>query len=312
MQSSVNVERFKYLGGSDIPVVMELSPFNTRYNLLLEKAGFKENEFSGNVYTDYGNEMEPQIRDYINGALKFGKFKENKKIVELPGAPLNIRCHTDGETNTAVLEIKTTGTIYNNLEDYKIYLVQLLFYMMIAEKSEGVLAVYHRPDDLSTVFNPDNLQTFHINIDNYADVIEEIKTAIKRFFEDLEKVKQNPFITEEELLPQEIPEIARRIMAFEEQLKYYKETERKAAAEKERLKTAMEYSGVKSWTTPNGYKITLVEDQPEKTETKNVFNESRLQQERPRIYKQYVEEITQIKKGRKGYIKITEPKNKEA
>lgn len=311
MQDSVKLDRDKFIGGSDIPVIMDLSPFNTRFNLLLEKAGYKENDFAGNIYTEYGQTMEPKIRDYINGLDDHdaaGDFVEGKTVIELQGAPLNIRCHTDGQNARAVLEIKTTSQIFENLEDYKIYLVQLLFYMYCTNKAEGVLAVYRRPDDLNETFNPDLLQVFHVAADDHAATIEEIKNAVDSFLTDFEKVKQNPFITEEELLPQEIPEIARQIIAFEQQLRFYKDTERKAANAKERLKNAMEANGVKTWTTPNGYKITRVDDTPEKVVTKTVFNEQKMQQERPRIYKQYVEEIKEIKKGRKGYVKITEPK----
>ena len=37
--------RDKYIGGSDIPVIMGLSPFKTRWQLLLEKAGLEESSF---------------------------------------------------------------------------------------------------------------------------------------------------------------------------------------------------------------------------------------------------------------------------
>ena len=66
MQETVNKDRDKYIGGSDIPVIMNLSPFKSRYDLLLEKAGFKEDEFKGNIYTEYGNTLEPIIREWIN------------------------------------------------------------------------------------------------------------------------------------------------------------------------------------------------------------------------------------------------------
>ena len=51
MQASVKQDRDKFIGGSDIPIIMELSPFKSRYDLLLEKAGLKDDTFSGNIYT---------------------------------------------------------------------------------------------------------------------------------------------------------------------------------------------------------------------------------------------------------------------
>lgn len=38
MQETVKQDRDKYIGGSDIPVIMNLSPYKTRFDLLLEKA----------------------------------------------------------------------------------------------------------------------------------------------------------------------------------------------------------------------------------------------------------------------------------
>ena len=63
---AVTVDRDKYIGGSDIPIIMGISSFKTRFDLLLEKAGIKENDFAGNKYTEYGNVMEPKIRNFIN------------------------------------------------------------------------------------------------------------------------------------------------------------------------------------------------------------------------------------------------------
>ena len=60
----VTKDRSKYIGGSDIPAIMGISHFKTRFDLLLEKAQLQENQFDGNSYTEYGNELEPKIRDY--------------------------------------------------------------------------------------------------------------------------------------------------------------------------------------------------------------------------------------------------------
>ena len=66
MQTSVKEDRDKFIGGSDIPIIMNLSHFKTRWELLQQKAGLIEDDFKGNDYTDYGNIMEGYIRDYIN------------------------------------------------------------------------------------------------------------------------------------------------------------------------------------------------------------------------------------------------------
>ena len=310
MQETVKQDRDKYIGGSDIPVIMNLSPFKSRFDLLLEKAGYKEDSFEGNVYTEYGNKLEPFIRDWINADMSKGlKFKEGKHIREAEADEIiGVRIHTDGENDNAILEIKTTSQIHEKPDDYKIYLVQLLFYMVNTGKPYGVLAVYDRPEDLSEEFNSERLQIFNIKLEDYKDLCFEIGEACEKFIEDLQKVKDNPFITEEELLPTEITDITARIVAFESQLDYLKSIEKKVKEDKARLKDAMQSCGVKSWTTPNGYKITLVPDGEDST--KKVFNESKFKEADPDTYNKYLEDT--IVKGRSGYVKITAPKTKEA
>ena len=309
MQDSVKQDRDKSIGGSDIAVIMNLSPFKSRFDLLLEKAGYKKDTFDGNVYTEYGNKLEPFIRDWINADMSKGlKFKEGKHIREAEADEIiGVRIHTDGENDNCILEIKTTSQIYENVDEYKIYLVQLLFYMVNTGKPYGVLAVYDRPEDLSEEFNSERLQIFNIKLEDYKDLCSEIGEACERFIEDLQKVKDNPFITEEELLPTEITDITARIVAFESQLDYLKSIEKKVKEDKARLKDAMQACGVKSWTTPQGYKITLIPDGEDKVDKK--FNEDKFKAEDPDTYNKYLED--KIVKGKTGYVKITTPKKKE-
>ena len=317
MQETVKQDRDKYIGGSDIPVIMNLSPFKSRFDLLLEKAGYKEDTFEGNVYTEYGNKLEPKIREYINKYLDAyeslnynsnNPFVEGKHIRDAEADEIiGVRIHTDGENDDCILEIKTTSQIYEDIDDYNIYLVQLLFYMVNTGKPYGLLAVYDRPEDLSEEFDKKRLQLFEVELEDYKDLCFEIGEACEKFIEDLQKVKDNPFITEEELLPTEITDITARIIAFESQLDYLKSIEKKIKDDKARLKDAMQTCGVKSWTTPNGYKITLVPDGEDTT--KKIFNESKLKETDPDTYNKYLESA--IVKGRSGYVKITAPKAKE-
>lgn len=313
MQESVSQDRDKFIGGSDIPIIMELSPFKSRFDLLLEKAGYKKNDFEGNVFTEYGNTMESKIREHVNSEL-ISTFVEGKHIMDVPKDwnehpnGMRIRCHTDGEIDDAILEIKTTAQIFDSLDDYQIYLVQILFYMAMTGKETGLLAVYKRPDDMDETFNADNLQIWEIHMTDHQALLDDIKNAVSRFLDDLQKVKSNPFITEDELLPAEIPEITKRIIAFEQQVSRMKELEKKIKDEKDRLKTAMERAGVKKWETPNGYKITLIPDSDDKVEQEESFNAERFMAEHPELVEQYTETKDVIKKGKKGYVRITAPK----
>ena len=298
MQDTVKQDRERFIGGSDIPVIMNISPFKTRFNLLLEKAGYKRDTFEGNIYTEYGNTLEPKIREYINKDLDV-KFIEGKHTREAaPDEIIGVRIHTDGErlNNNCfeILEIKTTSNIYESLEDYKLYLVQLLFYMINTSARYGRLAVYERPDDLSEDFDPERLQVWAIDIGDYINLVDEIKRSVTLFIEDLKKVYDNPFITEEELLPCEIPDIVSKIVNLEYQLEY----------EKDRLKSAMIASGRKTLSTSGGYTVSYVAGGEDSVKPK--FNEKRFKEANPDLYSEYLED--KIVKGREGYIKISKPK----
>lgn len=185
-------DRFKYIGGSDIPIIMGISAFKEYFDLLLEKAQLQENDFKGNEYTVFGDLMEFKIRDYIN-SNNDDPFKEDTLIKD------NVRCNVDGINSDTILEIKTTSQIKKTIRGYKYYLVQLLFYMMNYNYKNGKLAVYERPKDFDTRFKLNNLTIFDINIDDYKDLCDEINKSVEKFLMDLEIVKENPFITEEEL-----------------------------------------------------------------------------------------------------------------
>ena len=297
MQKSVKEDRERYIGGSDSPIILGISPFKTRYELLLEKAGLKEDDFEGNMYTEYGNVMEEKIRSYINEKYDTA-FVEGKHIEG------DIRCHTDGENKDYILEIKTTSEIHENVDDYKTYLVQLLFYMYHTRRRLGMLAVYERPEDFNEEFEKERLHIYSIKIEDYEELIYKINNAVDQFIIDLQKLKENPFLTEEDLLPIDLTKISYEIIVLENKLKEYKKIEQEQKELKEQLKKAMEEKGIKSWQTPNGAKITLVEDGKDKEVMK--FNEKKFMEENQDIYNNYLE--SKIQKGKNGYVLITLPK----
>lgn len=296
---AVTVDREKYIGGSDIPIIMGISPFKSRFDLLLEKAGLKENNFTGNEYTEYGNVMEPKIREHLNLTAGTGcEFKEYKKVNG------DIRCHLDGYNEHEVLEIKTTSQIHEKVEDYKVYLVQLLFYMFNVDCENGLLAVYERPEDFNEKFDSKRLKLYSIELSSYKGLLEEINKAVEQFRIDLAKVKENPFITEEELLPVDLTELSNKIVVLENQLVEMKKVETQAKELKAQLKMAMENNNIKKWETPNGVKITLVADGEDKVARK--FNETLFKENNLDLWDEYSEEVVQ--KGKAGYVKITLPK----
>ena len=292
----VTKDRDKYIGGSDIAAILNISKFKTRWQLLKEKAGVEESSFAGNVYTEYGNELEPKIREYVNAELDH-HFVEGKVIEDY------LRYHADGVdfNDKCVLEIKTTSDIHDDIWDYKRYLCQLLMGMRMYNYKRGVLAVYHRPDDFNKNFDSNRLQIFTIRYEQFEEFWKEIFSEIKRFREDWLRLMENPFTTEEEFQPKEIVEIADKVLILESQIEIYKQIEKEYKDAKANLKAGMEMYNIKTWTTPSGTKITLVPDGEHTTEKK--FNEKQFKEEHPKLYEKYCDEVT--KKGKAGYVRIT-------
>lgn len=308
MEYDVTIDRDKYVGGSDIPVIMGISSFNTRWGLMLEKAGLKENTFTGNKYTEYGHEMEPKIRAYINLRCT----EDNAPIYE-PNMVIDgdFRAHTDGFNGESVLEIKTTSHIYETVSDYKVYLVQLLKYMEVNNVNVGLLAVYSRPEDMSTEFDVDRLTIYDVVLDDYRELLAEVNRAIDRFLSDLASLRENPLLTEQDFFsdePTELVSLADKVMAFESQLAELKAIEQQCKEAKAKLLAEMEKHDIKSWTTPNGTKIARVDGTPGSVKTVTEFDVDAFKAENPAMYGMYLHEVEKRTAGRSGYIKITLPR----
>ena len=301
MEYDVTIDRDLYIGGSDVPIIMGISTFKTRWDLLQEKAGLKENTFTGNKYTEYGKIMEPQIRSHINRKLK-NKFEPNQIING------DIRCNTDGFNGSCVLEIKTTSHIYEDVNDYKVYLVQLLLYMQENGVKKGKLAVYSRPDDFNTEFNADLLTVHDIDIKEYKYLLEDINANIAKFRADLEQLRNNPLLSEQDFQPTELITISKQVVEIETRIAELKVLEAEQKKVKQALFDAMSKYGVKSWETPNGIKITKVDAVEPTVETVTEFDEETFKEENKGLYVMYLKEVEKKRSGKAGYVKVTLPK----
>jgi len=296
-KDTVTKDRDKFIGGSDLAGIMGLSPFIDRWTLLQQKAGLKERDFFGNEYTRYGDELEPIVRDYINEKY----CRDFEPAVKVDG---DLRGNCDGIDEGGLLEIKTTSHVYDTLDGYKGYLVQILFYMKIFNVQHAMLAVYHRNEDFSTEFMPSRLQVIPIDIKDHLDLMDEVEQAIDLFRKDLQELKENPLLCEEDFMPNEIVEVTGKIIELENQLAAYKQMEAELKEFKSKLKVAMEEYGIKTWRLYDGTKITLVPDGEDK-EVEEIDLKA-LQKDHPELFgegSKYVKR--KLKKGRSGYVRIT-------
>ena len=296
-KDTVTKDREKFIGGSDLAGIMGLSPFIDRWTLLQQKAGLKERDFFGNEYTRYGDELEPIVRDYINEKY----CRDFEPAVKIDG---DLRGNCDGIDEGGLLEIKTTSHVYDTLDGYKGYLVQILFYMKIFNVQHAMLAVYHRNEDFSTDFDPSRLQVIPIDIKDHLDTMDEVEQAIEMFRKDLAELRENPLLCEEDFMPNEIVEVTGKIMELENQLAAYKQMEAELKEFKSKLKVAMEEYGIKTWRLYDGTKITLVPDGEDK-EVEEIDLKA-LQKDHPELFGERSKYVKRkLKKGRTGYVRIT-------
>lgn len=300
MEYDVTIDRDLYIGGSDLPAIMGISPFKTRYELLLEKAGLRENDFEGNRYTEYGKIIEPQIRAFINRKRK-KKFEPNKTING------DLRAHTDGFNGECALEIKSTSDIHETVDGYKIYLVQLLFYMNENKVTKGLLAVYERPKDFNPEFDPEKLSTFDIKAGEYKSLTDEIYAEIDRFRADLARLKDNPLLSEEDFQPNELVTLSNKVLALENRMAEFKQIEKQYKDMKQTLFEAMTRHDVKSWETPNGTKITRVDGTAATVQTVTEFDVDTFKTENTELFEKYQKTVEKKTSARAGYVKITLP-----
>lgn len=312
---NVTANRQKYLGGSDIPALFNTGSFKDYITLVREKAGVIPVEFKGNEYTRYGQLLEPQIRDYINAIYDL-KFKENTNINE----ELKLRSNCDGLDLDAgiLLEIKTNAGDKKTYEDIFDYILQMQLYMLQFGVNKGYLVQYTRPENFWTGldyetqhtdeffnqdFDPSRISVTEIARDE--NLIAEILEKANKFWQDVEKVKVNPEITEQELYfgdsIVEYKDTVAKLEELETQLLILKELEEEAKTQKEILYSLMDKYNVKSLATE---KMLITRVAP--TESSSL-DTTKLKKEMPEIAEKYQKTIK-----KKGYVKITVREHKIA
>ena len=295
----VTENRSDYIGGSDIPAILGISKFKTRWQLLLEKAKLDDFSFSGNKFTEYGHIIEPQIREHIN--LTYNTNFIPNRVIDG-----DLRYHSDGFDGLRVLEVKSTSEIYSSVDSYQVYLVQLLKGMEMNEVHEGILAVYDRPDDLNPQFDPKRLQVFGITLEDYKPLLNHINKEIEKFRSDLERLKENPLLSEQDFLPAgNLVALADKVALFERQLSTLKQVEVQLKDAKKALYNEMVKRNVKSWSMPNGTKITRVDEVPASTKTVSEFDLAAFKADNPAMYERFCRMVEKKSNGKAGYVRIT-------
>jgi hypothetical protein len=175
------------------------------------------------------------------------------------------------------------------------------------EVEKGILAVYERPEDLSRKFEPQRLQVFEIRLEDYRGLLDYVNREIDKFRSDLERLKANPLLSEQDFLPVNpgMITLTNKILAFEKQLSDMKEIEAQLKEAKKQLYVEMLKHDVKSWELPNGTKLSRVDEIPGKTKLVTEFDSERFKAENPGLFQNYLRKVEKQTNGRSGYVRLT-------
>jgi putative phage-type endonuclease len=140
-------EKQKGLGGSDVATILGLNPYKTPFTLWLEKTGQIEPPTINNEYIEWGNLLEPVIREKFAKETGFEVYENH--WVMLHDTHDFMVANIDGEViNSAgekgVLEIKTAGErMRDQWKDGPPhhYMIQLQHYLAVLDYSYGYIAV---------------------------------------------------------------------------------------------------------------------------------------------------------------------------
>lgn len=160
--NSVEFEREKNVGGSDIPSLVGVSKFNTPVDVLYSKLSqetckrldIEKKTFVGNIYTEVGNIFEPKIQE----CLGLG-YDQERYFGEIDG--FGMRVHIDGaidihKENIGLHEIKVVSYVGKSNKPYEMhktntknkvletYMPQIQFQMLLTNQKENTLTILPR------------------------------------------------------------------------------------------------------------------------------------------------------------------------
>jgi hypothetical protein len=158
---------------------------------------------------------------------------------------------------------------------------------------------------MSTDFDSNRLRCYWFTADEYQDVILDIEIQVRKFCEDVQRLKQDPFLAEVDFLPTEINKMANELVFIENSLKAFKKIQEQYEQQKKDLLKAMQENKIESFRMPDGTLVTAVKAVPPSDKIEKDFDHLAFAVDHPRLLKKYTRDIVKHSNGRKAYLKIT-------
>jgi putative phage-type endonuclease len=277
----------KGIGGSDCAIIMGLSPFKTAFSLWLEKTGQVKAKPIENEYVEWGNLLEPVIRDKFRRATGFEVY-ENNFVLQHDDFEWML-ANIDGEVvdpdmkgERGILEIKTTSE--RNKKDWEVgppdyYMLQIQHYLGVTDYKYAYVAV---------LIGGHHFKYFKIDRNDY--VIDQIISAEKEFWHMVEN-KIAPEITSldseslNEAYPEDDGETALMGPEIEEWVDRYWNTQKEIKSlesELELIKNRIKFEAKENKHIRGiKFRVSLP------TITKKILDTKALASERPELYEYY-------------------------
>ena len=176
-------EKQKGIGGSDVATILGLNPYKSVFTLWLEKTGQIEPPVLNNEYIEWGNILEPVIREKFAKETGF-EVKENHWVMLHDQHDFMV-ANVDGIVTDpqfagkkGVLEIKTAGERMRDQWENgppNHYMLQLQHYLAVLDYSYGYVAV---------LIGGNTFKYYLVERDDY--VIDNIIQAEAEFMEMVE------------------------------------------------------------------------------------------------------------------------------
>lgn len=312
VKDSVKDDRDKYIGGSDLPkVINEVSA----RRLVFEKS-HEQKDFTS-IYTEFGNIAEPLIREYVSRVFYNNESIEpSTTIIEREGK-LGLRGNLDGDNTIRekVIEIKTLGENYFNdissmAKKVETYRIQVGYYMMLKGYKKASIYIFKRPsilldkpfdkwtvkelydrqteieefiikemeERLSTLFENDS-DLFNSTVNKKATLLDEVNRRIELIDNAFAKHSERQGITTES-------EDEDLLVEFKE----LEEMEKNLATRKKEILEHFigKYHENETFEV-NGHSYVYT---AERTSTRKSFNSKAFESDNPELYQKYIKEST--------------------
>ena len=250
-------ERRHRIGGSDFGSVLDVNPYKSRFELILNKAGVLYDVFTGNEFTKRGEELEDTIIKMFEDATGFKVTDQQKEFVkESENDNLDLVVHIDGfiHSENAVFEAKTSDykskAWDEGIPEY--YKAQLELNMYLSGADKSYIAVAKCKDD--------DVIDFKYFV-HYPELTEgEILGACEAFSEDVRKAKEKYGVINNGLLVQNdtIDDMVSELEELKEQISQINKSIKPLEEKKKNIeKELKEMIGINSGLESSLYRVIL-------------------------------------------------------